>query len=189
MVTALTNFGDSAVLLPVATILLLWLGRRASALWWVLGVATTAGLIAILKLYFLACPLGDNLQSPSGHAGLGVVVYGGFAAVIARDRPVIWHRAALWCAVGGLVLGIAASRLLLGLHSLPEVGIGCVVGGVGLLVFILGDRGAEKRPGTLVALVVPAVAALVLFHGRKLYLDHALRTLGAWLQLGTFACF
>jgi hypothetical protein len=51
--TSLTDFGDLAVLLPLAAAILLWLfavGERRVALWWLVALTLCIGVIAMLKV-------------------------------------------------------------------------------------------------------------------------------------------
>jgi hypothetical protein len=51
--TSLTDFGDLAVLLPLAAAILLWLfavGERRVALWWLVALTLCLGVIAMLKV-------------------------------------------------------------------------------------------------------------------------------------------
>lgn len=80
----LTNFGDLAVLLPLAIVILLWLVTlrpRRCAVWWAVAVGLCTGLTALLKIYFYVCPPSPELQSPSGHTSFSALVYGTLALV------------------------------------------------------------------------------------------------------------
>jgi len=44
----------------------------------------------VLKLYFLSCPAGDILRSPSGHTGLAILVYGSITLVLAASTRKRW---------------------------------------------------------------------------------------------------
>jgi hypothetical protein len=70
---ALTGFGDTAVLLPLAIVMLLWLlsmGCSRGAAWWASAVALCLGITAALKVSSYECPLMPDLHSPSGHTSL-----------------------------------------------------------------------------------------------------------------------
>lgn len=119
--TALTGFGDLAVLLPTAMMTLLWLllmltWSRAS--WWAM-----------------------------------------------RVLPIV--------AGAGLILGIAASRLLLAIHSTREVGVGLVIGIISLAFFGQGYvRGRQSSP----RFVLYSVAAGTLVsHGKTLQAEQLFR--------------
>ena len=124
----LTDFADQAVMLPVVfaiAIVLAMQGWRRGALVWLGVVFVTFGVMLILKLVFLACsPLFDpiDVHSPSGHVAAATVVAGGLAALLTRRRASILPVAML----AAVVIGV--SRLVLGMHSLPEVVLGALVG-------------------------------------------------------------
>jgi hypothetical protein len=64
-----TDFADQAVVLPVVAaigIVLLAQGWRRGAAAWVGATAGTFGIMLLLKLVFIACPMSD-LRTPSGH--------------------------------------------------------------------------------------------------------------------------
>jgi PAP2 superfamily len=128
--TFITNFGDLAVLLPIAVTVLTWLlwspdSRRSGAAWAV-AVVFCGGSIALLKVYFSACPTG-TIDSPSGHAALSFLVYGALALIIAERSKQLTVPA---IAAGlGLALAIAGSRIVIGAHDGVDVLIGLVIGG------------------------------------------------------------
>ena len=65
-------------------------------------------------------------------------------------------RVLAWGAVSLLVAMLAASRVVLGLHSTPEVVIGVGIGGACLFIFklLLAKRSLPQNAGQLVALVL-----------------------------------
>jgi membrane-associated phospholipid phosphatase len=169
----LTNFADQAVMIPIAIAIAIFLalhGWRRGALVWLGVVFVTFSLILILKLVFIACSrLHDpiDLQSPSGHVAAATVVCGGLAALLTRRRASILPIALL----AAVVIGV--SRLVLGMHSLPEVVVGALVGLAGATALMtLAGPPPEFRPGRLIAVVV-IVAAL--FHGMHLPAEAAIR--------------
>lgn len=169
----LTNFADQAVVLPVvfaiATVLAMQ-GWRRGALVWLGVVFVTFGLMLFLKLAFIACSrLAGviDIHSPSGHVAAATVVCGGLAALLTRHRAGILSVAML----AAVVIGV--SRLALGMHSVPEVVLGALVGLAGataLLLFV--GAPPTLNPGRLLAVVV-IVAAL--FHGMHLPAEAAIR--------------
>jgi hypothetical protein len=73
---------------------------------------------------FLACsPLFGplNVHSPSGHVAAATVVTEGLAIMLTRHRASIFPAALLTAVVIGI------SRLVLGMHSLPEVVVGALI--------------------------------------------------------------
>ncbi|NKF21180.1 phosphatase PAP2 family protein [Solimonas marina] len=139
MLRDLTAFGNSAVLLPLTLLILLWLahvGGRRPALAWLAGFAVGIGAITLLKAYFLNCPLPHfSLHSPSGHAGFSLFVYGGISLLTGRSRPLWLRLVVIACAVFWVLL-IAWSRYALHAHSIIELILGMMLGAIGLVVFV-----------------------------------------------------
>ena len=189
----LTDFGDSAVLLPLSAVFFLWLlatHPASVALKWLLILAVCNILIAGLKLYFLACPAGAAMHSPSGHTGFAIFVYGSLTAALASGlRERVLRAAAI--ALGTIFVGaIAASRLLLGKHSPMEVAVGAFVGGIGLALFLpiyRRDKGRGPR-GPLILLGSIVVLVAVIFHGEEFPAEHYLQSLSMDLGLHAQAC-
>ncbi len=169
----LTDFADQAVILPLvlATAVALAIqGWYRGALIWLLVVASTFVAMLALKLMFLSCsPLFGqmDIHSPSGHVAAATVVAGGLAAMLSRRRASILPAAL----VAAVVIGV--SRLVLGMHSLPEVVIGALIGltGAAALLRFAGSP-PRLRTGPLIAVIV--VIAL-LFHGLHLPAEAAIR--------------
>jgi membrane-associated phospholipid phosphatase len=184
----LTDFGDLAILLPLSAAVLVWLlwaGARGAAAWWIAALLLCVGGIGLLKIYFSACSTGPDPQNPSGHAGLAVLVYGALAAVTARAMQGRAGGAALGLGTA-LILGIAASRLALGAHSLIEVAAGLAIGLVALSLFLLFYRVRAVR--SPLPLLLAAVFIVVLLHGRELHAEDFLHVLGFYLKTGTGVC-
>ena len=75
-----TDFGDQAVLLPLAagvTLVFALAGWRRGAVAWAAAVVGTLALMVVLKLVFLACGHllpGSQLHSPSGHTAAAAAI-------------------------------------------------------------------------------------------------------------------
>jgi membrane-associated phospholipid phosphatase len=170
----LTEFGDVAVLLPLAAVMLSWLVcmrlRHGAAAWWVVAVALCAGVTAILKIFFYGCPPASDLHSPSGHTSLSTLVYGAITWVSASEGAGL-RRMMILAAGAGLILAIAISRLLLHAHSAPEVGVGLTIGGGSLALF--GQRYSRCRAAGvwLLPLLVASGAVALVTHGQQLRLE------------------
>jgi membrane-associated phospholipid phosphatase len=160
----LTDFADQAVVLPLVVaigVALLAQGWRRGAAAWATAVVVTFVAMLALKLAFLACShkFGTPaIQTPSGHAAAATVVTGGLAALLLRRRASVLPVAVL----AAIVIGV--SRLVLGVHSLPEVVIGAMVGLAGALALPL--LAGPPPPGLDVRRIAVVVAGIVvLFHG------------------------
>lgn len=169
----LTDFADQAVILPLVLAIAVALavqGWRRGALVWLGVVGTTFLAVLIFKLVFLSCmpvfgPL--DIYSPSGHTAAATVVAGGLAAVLTRRRSSM-----LPAAIAAAAL-IGVSRLVLGLHSLPEVCIGAVLGLAGTAALMrYAGHVPRLRPLPLAAV---ATVVMLIFHGLHLPAEAAIR--------------
>jgi membrane-associated phospholipid phosphatase len=168
-----TDFADQAVILPVVLAVAITLavqGWRRGAVVWLIVVAGTFLAMLTFKLMFMACspffgPI--DIHSPSGHVAAATVVSGGLAAMLTRRRTSIMPAAML----AALVIGL--SRLVLRVHSLPEVIFGAMIGlaGAAAMLYFAG-KPPRLHLAPLVAVVV-VVAAL--FHGLHLPAEAAIR--------------
>jgi membrane-associated phospholipid phosphatase len=172
-VSFLTDFADQAVIIPMVLAVAVALaaqGWRRGAVVWLVVVAGVFAATLASKMTFLACsPLFGpiDIHSPSGHVAAATVVSGGLAAMLTRRRATILPAAIL----AAIVIGV--SRLVLGMHSLPEVVLGATIGLAGA-VALLRFSGPPPRlrigPLIVVVLVVAAV-----FHGFHLPAEAAIR--------------
>jgi membrane-associated phospholipid phosphatase len=176
IVTCITDFADQAVILPLVLaigIALLAQGWRRGAAAWALAVAGTFAAMLILKLIFIACAhrLGTlDIHTPSGHVAAATVVTGGLATLLVGRRAPVLSLAILVAVIIGVL------RLLLGVHSLPEVLVGAVVGLAGAAALLLL---AGQLPPTLNVrrIAVIAVAVVVVFHGTHLPAEAHIRAM------------
>ncbi|HVY17549.1 MAG TPA: phosphatase PAP2 family protein [Rhodopila sp.] len=157
-------------LIMAVAVVLFAQGWRRGALLWLVVVGCTFLATLVLKLMFLSCTpvFGPwHINSPSGHVAAATVVTGGLAVLLTRRKASILP-AALMAAIG-----IGISRLVLHMHSFPEVCIGAGIGmcGAAALIRFAGPP-PQLRPMPLFAVV--AVVAL-LFHGMHLPAEAAIR--------------
>jgi membrane-associated phospholipid phosphatase len=127
----------------------------------------------VLKLCFLPC--GHlipewQLHSPSGHAAASFAAYGGFAVLESRLRTLRWQRVLILTSGLAFAALIAASRVVLHAHTLPEVLLGSAVG-LAVPAILLWriksfSRGTIAKP-LLLALFLPLIL-LIVFHGKTL---------------------
>jgi membrane-associated phospholipid phosphatase len=186
---SLTNFGHIAVLMPVAAAILIWLclyfSRAAPR--WLIALGLCIGLTALLKIFFYAWPLASDIHNPSGHTSLSTLTYG--TLTLAAAGSISGARRLLVIAGGAaLILAIAASRLLLGIHTAPEVGLGLFIGVLSLALFTQKYlQGPNVRVWPLLVVAGVLVSTLrVLFsilHGRELHAEQLLHRLSGHLQL------
>ena len=149
----ISRFGDAALLLPCAALLLLSLCHRGewrAARDWCLAFAAAAGLTLASKLAFIGWGIGVPALDFTG--------FSGHSMMAASVLPVLLHRLAPgrrprlgWIAAtlgASLALLVGYSRLPLGAHSLSEV-----VGGLALGFAVSGGyllatapRRRQRRP-------------------------------------------
>jgi membrane-associated phospholipid phosphatase len=141
---ALTNFGESTVLLStaIAASSWFWLSRqRYLALIWLFAVGGCAATMLAFKLAFLTCGhlvLGGMVHTPSGHSAMSALFYGAAALTVQRLVPqTARHPIFLQTIAVLMALAIGASRVVVHAHSPQEVIIGLAVGFAWLAVFAL----------------------------------------------------
>ncbi len=160
----ITHLGDGPVLIAAA-IMLYWFGdsdsRRKRA--WVLAVGMAAFALAVGIKGFLAAPRPELIFAPefypgysfpSAHAMGAAAFYGALAVSMklgsTRQRYAI---------AGLIIVSVAISRVVIGVHFLGDVVIGILLG---LLIVFGGRRYRGYDPGPLFALAfIIALAAYV----------------------------
>jgi membrane-associated phospholipid phosphatase len=181
---ALTDFGDLAVLTPVAALILLWLlFARAvrGAIWWALALAFCAGLTVVFKVFFYACPPLPGLHSPSGHTSFSALVYGAMTLVTAKHTRG-WQRIIAIGLGASFILAVAASRLLLA-HNALEVGLGLTIG-IAALIFFEQSYWRSCRPKIWLSPLFAAGAALLLIsHGQELNVEGFIDKIAGYLKI------
>lgn len=183
--TALTDFGDLAVLLPLVAMTLLWLflmRARRGAAWWAMAVSVCVGLTALAKVFAYACPPAPDLHSPSGHTSLSTLVYGAMALITASESG-SWKRVMSITIGAAFILGIAASRVLLAIHSTREVGVGLVVGAIALTLFGQGYLRCRPIPAYLGLYLSAASVVMLIFHGQELHAEEFLHAVTGYLHV------
>ncbi|ROR34791.1 bifunctional DedA family/phosphatase PAP2 family protein [Inmirania thermothiophila] len=203
VMVALTELGDGAVLWPFGLGVLAWLlvqRRRTVAVHWALGLAFAFAVPPILKaLLAVPRPPGAMVAGyafPSGHATAAAAIYS-LAAILAAPALAPAWRWLLYASTATLVLGIAASRLYLGVHWLGDVAAGLALGGAWAALVGLACRRHGGTPPRGAHLVAVSSLLLALFGGTHIALRHEadlaryaprvpLRTLApaAWLDGG-----
>lgn len=169
----LTDFGDQAVVLPLALAVALALvlaGWRRGAAAWLFVIAATLSIMLLGKMVVFACgPLPQTgLKSPSGHTASAAVAWGGLLALLAPRGWRPWLLAAVGALAAAVLIG--GSRVALGMHSAADVLVGAGVGiaGAVLLARLAGDRPVGLRRGLPLAGVL---AIVILFHGTHLHAE------------------
>jgi membrane-associated phospholipid phosphatase len=156
----ITDFADQAVLLPVVLAICLALviqGWKRGALAWAVTIVGTFSVMLLLKIVLIPCGAAE-LHTPSGHVAAATVVAGGLAATLRRRRSIALPVSLLAAGI------IGTSRLVLGMHTWPEVVMGSLVGIAGAL--IMPRLAGDPPPGINVwRLASIAMLVAVVFHG------------------------
>lgn len=171
LMSTLSVAGDSRLLLPLALATALSWRRRAprAALAWCSALALACVAVAASKLAWLLFGIAIErvgFYGASGHSAVSAAVY----PVVAYAIGLRTHPGLRWIAafVGGLfAVAIAASRILLDLHSSVEVAVGLLVGATASAVVLLGwghvlrtTKGEFAIAWLLAALIAAALFAL-----------------------------
>jgi membrane-associated phospholipid phosphatase len=189
----LTDFGDSAITVPVSLltfVFLIIIGQRPLAVGWGIAILGCASAIGALKILFAPC--GRHLAfaalaSPSGHAAMTTVVYGSLAMLLGTSVPRRF-RTTLDVAAAFLVAAIAMSRLALGAHDVAEVIVGLIVGLAALAGFrriLLAQHPVVLPVGWLAG---AAMVVIAVFHGARWPTERVVQALAALLHLAMPWC-
>ena len=168
----LTDFGDSAAMLPAAALIAAWLA--AGRAWrrmvlWCGGFAVLSLLVALSKLAFLGWGIGSqdiDFTGISGHTALAVSIFSVGTALSLADRPpaLRWGGIALGAAIG---LAIGLSRLALHVHSLSEVAAGATLGAALSAIYFWGSTHAVPARLYPTALGAALLITLAAIHGER----------------------
>ncbi|MGV8997192.1 MAG: phosphatase PAP2 family protein [Parvibaculaceae bacterium] len=192
----LTKFGDQGFVLPfvVTVAAVLWQARaRREALVWLVAVGISLGAILLLKLIFLPCGHlwpGWSVRSPSGHSASAFAAFGGFAVLEAKFRQERWQKYLLLGAGFAFAALIAVSRLVIHVHSVPEVVIGSLIGLIAPLVLLFVIMPDAKRnlanPLSLAPLL--PLGLLLLFNGKVLPVESHISAFALWMARSLGVC-
>lgn len=131
-------------------------------------------LPAALHALYESIATGDGFGFPSGHATGATIAYGG--AAVLYDR--LWTKRTRYTVAAAAIGLIALSRLVIGVHHLPDVLAGMAVG----VVVLLGvQQLADGRPDHAF-LVATGIAVVAL--GVSLWSGHASETTKAAIGIG-----
>lgn len=186
-----TNFGDQAVVLPLAVaiaVVFALSGWRRGALAWTAAIGGTLALVLLLKLRFFACghfSPGASFGNPSGHTAAAAAVYGALAAVIVRSI----RDDERWALLGAVAIGvflavvIGQTRLILDMHSMAEVVVGGAIGVGGAASFVL-LAGPPSHAVRIERVVATGLLAMAMLYGYRLSAEAAIKSVAA--SLGPF---
>lgn len=175
----LTNFGDPYLTIPLAGLILAWLGvtrsQRALVIW-PIGIAISASIVAASRVVHVIWGVevpALNFTVVSGHSMLAGAVYP-TALSICENRT--RKTTAIGPYVGGLAFAaaIGVSRILLGFHSTSEVISGLVSGALVATLtcarlappHVLCPRKTVFTLSDPTPFAAAAIAAIVMYHGK-----------------------
>lgn len=185
VIVSVTQFGDVAVLMPLASIILIWLlliRSYRSAGWWAISVVLCSIAIFVLKLVFYQCAPIPQLHSPSGHTSLSTLIYGAITLVTVAETKGFLQKVML-CAGVGLILAIAASRLFLNVHTLAEVGVGLAIGAATLVLFCRSYRQLGGETVQVILLIAASATLIVVLHGRVFDAQTIVQNIAIYLRI------
>ena len=171
VMVAITELGSAYVMVPVIGIVALWLAltRRMRTLAYWVGAVVFASLSVLALKYAVGRvrPVNDYaaidaLSFPSGHAAVGMVVYGFLASLIGRGKPG-WQKGLIALTASVAILAVAFSRLYLGVHWFSDVAASLALGvaWISLLTIAYATHVREPPLRALpVSLLVMATVAL-----------------------------
>jgi len=171
----LADLGDIAVLGPAivaACATLLACGRRRDAVAWALAFSACTVATVILKTLvggFAISILGCRIQAgafPSGHAGIGVVFYGGLAMLLWRGSRAPFPRA-IAVALVLVQIMIVGSVFLLRWHPLVDMAAGLLLGAACLGLAYWRVLPAPAKFGELVGLALVVACVVAALHGER----------------------
>jgi membrane protein DedA with SNARE-associated domain/membrane-associated phospholipid phosphatase len=171
VMVAITELGSAYVMVPVIGIVALWLAltRRMRTLgYWVAAVVfASLSVLALKYAVGRVRPVNDYaaidaMSFPSGHAAVGMVVYGFLASLIGRGKPG-WQKGVIGLTASVAILAVAFSRLYLGIHWFSDVAASLALGlaWISLLTIAYAAHVHERPLRALpVALLVLGTAAV-----------------------------
>jgi membrane-associated phospholipid phosphatase len=190
LMKTLTDCGDLAVLLPLVAVVAFWLiaiRQPRALLWWLIAVALCMAGTAAFKIYFFVCPPLTDLHSPSGHTSLSTLVYGTLTLAVAAVVTG-WKRVAVVASGTIFIAAIGISRILIHVHSVPEVLLGSLIGVAALALF--ASQFWPRRPTELRlrTMLVACFVLMVMLNGHDLHAEDLLHTIGRYLNTAGMRC-
>jgi len=144
------------------------------------GMATPpAWFPGLLDAMYTDIATGDGFGFPSGHATTSTIVYGGLA--LSLDR--LWSRQRRLVAAASVVGVVSLSRLVIGVHHLPDVLAGVVAG----TAILLGIRFVADDRASVTFLVSTALAVLAVLAANAVAPDYPDEALKAAIAIGAAA--
>jgi membrane-associated phospholipid phosphatase len=188
-----TDFGDTAVTLPLAALAFAFLlfSRQSRAAWLLAFTLAACGIgIALAKLALQSCAqplLQTDVINPSGHAAVSTAVYGALAMLFAYS-PSSERRWVPAACASFLIGGIAVSRVVLDDHSMAEVIVGLIIG-LAALTFFCGALAA--RPGIILRrgwLTLGVAGVIAVMHGSRWPIEEIVHSIVRLIRHSVSGC-
>jgi len=182
VMVAITELGDTGVVVTVTAIVAFWLtwrGAWRTLIYWLTAIAGASAINTAIKAA-LARPRpvelylqgASNWSFPSGHSTVNAVLYGCLAMIIIREcRP--GFRVPVAAAAAVLIVLIGFSRLYLGAHWASDVFGGFVFGAMWLALLSLFYMYRQAEPLGVRGLMIAAAGTLVIAGGMNILTNHA----------------
>ncbi len=182
VMAAITELGDTPVVIAVATTVGLWLIREHAwhtLTYWLMAVGGGSLINSAIKLGLHRARPGDMhydgvsvFSFPSGHSTTNVVLYGFLIIIMSRKLPFGMRIPVVITFV--LFVGlIAFSRLYLGAHWLSDVAGGLFFGSAWLSLLALFYMWRSAEPIEPLKLLSIAAATLLVAGGLNILLNHS----------------
>ncbi|EJB03372.1 putative membrane-associated protein [Rhizobium leguminosarum bv. trifolii WSM597] len=179
---AITELGDTFVVVAVTIAVLLWFAwNRAwrTSIFWLLAIAGASAINTVIKITLhrarpaeLFYTNSSAFSFPSGHSTANTVLYGFLAFLIALGSHPAWRLPVAFSATFVALL-IAFSRLYLGAHWLSDVtgGLAFGIAWIAVLGFTYLRKPAE--PYGAIGLAIVGVTVAGLMGGLNVYWHHS----------------
>lgn len=161
----ITRFGDSAILIPMAALIVVWLGLArnwAGLFTWCALFGSAMMLVIVTKLLFMGWGIGIeeiDFTGFSGHASRAAAVLPVLFSLLFGKAPRSWRSGPVligW----SLALLLTVSRVVVNAHSQSEAWFGFALGAAVSTTFLSLQR--ESRFGLArIWLLVPCMALLI----------------------------
>ncbi len=189
----ITDFGDTAVTLPLAGLTIAFLffsGWRRAALLIALTLAGCGLAIGLAMLALQSCGqplLHVAVTNPSGHAAISTAVYGSLA-ILYTAREATERRWLPWIGAGVLLGAIAFSRVVLDTHSPIEVALGLAIGLAALALFRRGLASGPAVPFEGFWFAITAAVLIAVMHGTRWPVEDVVRSIVHLIRNSVASC-
>lgn len=181
----ITNLGDSAIMLPCAMLMGVWLLLTVSwreAVRWYACFATACLLVAASKIAFFGWGIGIralDFTGFSGHSMLGAAVMPVLGWLLLQPSQRLSQVGAAMGAAAAIL--VAWSRIHLGYHSPWEAVTGSMIGLSASAYYLYRGPRVSQRYMQRLAMAVVLLAPIVIFHGTHAPTHGILQRIGAYI--------